>query len=185
MKKTQQKIALAAALTIYVGHAPLSHAQQLNDAQIVAIYTQVNSFDIETAMLAQTKNCDPGLTKLARHLSRDHLSVRMGVMELARNNNIGYSMPDERATAQRQHNEVMDRLSQMECGEFETAFLKHDIAFHTSAIEAVRSLLMPATSNAELKEHFKNVLPAFELHLEMAKDVASRIQPFLLKQVNE
>ena len=146
---------------------------ELSDAQILGIYTQVNSFDIETALLGMSQGCSKGVKDLAKHLSTDHLAVRKGVLELAQKQGIEYILPSARVDAQKNHNDTMAKLSGLGCPEFDQAFLKHDVAFHTAAIEAVRTLLIPSTKNAVLKKHFQSVLPAFEKHLAMTKNAAN------------
>ena len=162
--------AVAAAVIVLAGNQCFAgEPPKFGDDKIVAIYAQVNSFDIETALLAKSKNCDANVTALATHLSKDHLAVRKGVLELAEAENLGYALPSGRAAAQREHDAVMARLIALDCGAFEPAFLEHDVAFHTAAIDAVRNLLLPNAQNPKLKAHFEAVLPAFEKHLAMAK----------------
>jgi hypothetical protein len=43
------------------------------------------------------------------------------------------------------------------------------VAFHQSAIEAVRNTLLPAATCPALKAHFNTVLPAFEHHLTLTE----------------
>ena len=161
--------AAAATLTTFAAvTAPAEESHAIGDAEIVAIYTQVNSFDIETALLALSKRCDPEVTALATHLSKDHLGVRKAVLELSEEQSLGYSLPSTRRAAQMTHDTVMARLSALDCGDFEPAFLEHDVAFHTAAIEAVKTVLLPKTTNAALRAHFEAVLPAFAQHLSMA-----------------
>lgn len=160
---------LAALVAITPTHAMSEDA--LSDAQVLAIYTQVNSFDIETAFLAISKNCSPTTTELAEHLSKDHLWVRRTVLDLAVQNGISYDLPSNRLDAQIAHDANMARLSALDCSDFDSAFLEHDVAFHEAAISAVKNILLPTTKSEELKAHFQEVLPAFEQHLAMAISV--------------
>ena len=170
LRTALQTMAFCIAL---VGENGQAGPASLSDAQILGIYTQVNSFDIETALLGKSKGCSKGVKHLAMHLSTDHLAVRKAVLELAKQEGIDYVLPAARIDEQIQHNEVMAKLSALTCPEFDNAFLKHDVAFHTAAIDAVKNILIPNTQNQALKNHFLAVLPAFEKHLSMTKAAAN------------
>ncbi|KAJ54692.1 hypothetical protein ACMU_16385 [Actibacterium mucosum KCTC 23349] len=160
-----------AALTLLASPVMAAGTDDLKDSEILAIYAQVNSFDIETAFLAISKDCAASTTELARHLSTDHLWVRRTVLDLAVENGLTYTLPAARIEAQITHDATMARLSELECDRFDGAFLEHDVAFHEAAIDAVRTVLLPAADNPALKSHFQDILPAFEHHLAMAKAV--------------
>lgn len=163
-----------AAMLVAIVMSGVTAAQpvRLTDAQVVAIYVQVNSFDIETALLGQRVGSTDSVRALAAHVAADHLGVRKSILELARSEGISIELPAFRAEAQLEHDAVMARLAALKGREFDRAFLAHDIAFHKAAIEAVRTLLIPNTTNARLKQHFETVLPAFEGHLASTEAVA-------------
>ena len=163
--------AAAIAFGVVLASPAAAQAPALTDSQIVAIYAQVNSFDIETALLAERKGCTDQVRSLAHHIGADHLAVRKAILELAAAQGIGYDLPPARVEAQRGHDAVMARLSTLKCDAFDAAFLEHDVAFHTAAIEAVRTILLPNTKNPELKKHFTAIVPAFEGHLASTKAV--------------
>ncbi len=152
-----------------------SDSNQLSDAEILGIYTQVNSFDIETALLGMSKGCSHEIKNLAKHIATDHMGVRKAVLELADANGIQYILPPSRVNAQMDHNMVLDKLVKLKCPKFNIAFLEHDIQFHIAAIDAVRNILLPNTKNKSLRKHFKSVLPAFERHLKMTKSARDRL----------
>ena len=57
-------------------------------------------------------------------------------------------------------------------GEFDRAYRAHELAFHRSAVDAIRGTLLPAATNAELKALFTKVLGGFEHHLAETRRVA-------------
>jgi predicted outer membrane protein len=63
----------------------------------------------------------------------------------------------------------MTRLLSLTGAAFDRAYAKHEVAFHRSAIDAVRKVLLPATTCQALKTHLNAVLPAFEHHLDQAE----------------
>lgn len=66
-------------------------------------------------------------------------------------------------------------LSALEGSAFDIAYLRHELAFHTSAIEAVRKALKPSATCPELRAHFEQVLPAFEHHLAETQALAREL----------
>ncbi|MBI3453641.1 MAG: DUF4142 domain-containing protein, partial [Rhodospirillales bacterium] len=59
--------------------------------------------------------------------------------------------------------------------EFDKAYILHEIAYHQSAIDAVKGTLLPAIKNEEIKAMMLGMLPAFEQHLAMTKAVAKKL----------
>lgn len=163
-------IALAATLS-----APTSHANDLNDAAIIAIYNQVNTMDIETALLGQVKGYSADVRQLATMVSRDHSGVRKMAHELAEEIGVTPTLPAARADAAKQHYEVIARLRDQSQTGFDKAYLKHEIEFHRAAISAVKTILLPSAQHPALKNHFNQVLPHFEHHLSETIRVAKKL----------
>lgn len=164
--------ALAAALTLGLVVAQSANAEPaptLTDGQIVAIYEQVNGFDIGTALLAQSRGHLAQTRALAEHVAADHIGVRVAVLEIARSHNLGFSLPEARVEAARSHATAMARLSGLSGAAFDCAYAAHEVQFHRDAIGAVRGLLLPAAQSPELRRHFEDVLPAFEYHLSQTE----------------
>jgi putative membrane protein len=59
--------------------------------------------------------------------------------------------------------------------DFDRAYLKHEVAFHRAAIDAVKHALLPATSCPALKAHFEGVLPAMEHHLSETETLSRKL----------
>ena len=74
-----------------------------------------------------------------------------------------------------EHGKTMASLMTSKGDEFDRAYLKHEVAFHRAAIDAVRGLLLPSATCPELQEHFKNILPAFEHHLMLTQEISGKI----------
>lgn len=69
----------------------------------------------------------------------------------------------------------MTKLRALSGADFDHAFLVHEVAFHTSVINALNSTLIPAIQNAELKALVVKVLPAFEAHRKAAEDIDKQL----------
>jgi putative membrane protein len=80
-------------------------------------------------------------------------------------------LPGERDLAAVEHGKAMTQLLSLSGEAFDKAYAQNEVAFHRSAIEAVRKTLLPAATCPALKAHFNDVLPALEHHLAQAEAV--------------
>jgi putative membrane protein len=173
-KTTARKVTpmLAAGCFVLLGTAGSVIAGTLDDAQILGIYIQVNGFDAETALLGRALSHSSAVRNFATHVSTDHLGVRQTAYKLAAKCKVSPVTPSERDAAAIEHGQEMMKLSGLKGAEFDKAFLRHEVAFHTAAIEAVRQLLEPSATCSDLRAHFKEALPAFEHHLSETQALA-------------
>lgn len=165
-------LALAVAGALF---AVPAKAQALTDREVVAVYAQVNSFDIEAALLGASRGKAPSVRALAAMVAGDHLSVRRAVNALARDAGITLSLPADRAAAAVEHDTRMSKLITLSGGDFDRAYVAHELAFHRAALQAVRSVLLPQAQNAQLQAHFREVLPHFEHHIAETERVAREL----------
>lgn len=168
--------ALAAALA-GAGVAGVACAGGLTDGQIIAIYTQVNGFDVETALLGRAQARADAVRQLAAHVAADHLGVRQAAYALAAQCRVTPTLPAERNAAADDHGKAMVRLLAVEGAAFDAAFLRHEVGFHRAAIAAVRERLLPAARCPELKAHLSQALPAFEHHLARTTELERALPP--------
>ncbi|KAF2992181.1 DUF4142 domain-containing protein [Methylocystis sp. MJC1] len=163
---------IAAAASLWLTASVPAQAASLDDAQILGIYIQVNSFDIESALLARAQGASAALRKLAAHVAADHIGVRKAAYDLARKCGVTPATPAKRVSAASDHAAAMQRLAALQGAEFDNAYLRHEEAFHAGAIDAAKKLLEPAASCAELRAHLQEILPAFEGHLSQTRAMA-------------
>jgi putative membrane protein len=163
----QTCIALIAAGSTYAG--------SLSDSQILGIYIQVNGFDVETALLGQAKAASDSVRKLANRVASDHVAVRQQAYALAGECKVPVVLPSERDAAAVEHGKAMTHLLSLDGGTFDKAYAQNEAAFHRSAIDAVRTTLLPAATCPALKAHLSQALPAFEHHLAQTEMVERKL----------
>ncbi|HCQ8620619.1 TPA: DUF4142 domain-containing protein [Klebsiella pneumoniae] len=150
--------------------APIAMAEQskekpqISQTEIFAIYDQVNGFDIETAALGAVKGQDTQVRELAVMVLRDHSAVRQWARDIAAAEGAEYKV-DAKSEGAVGHNEAMAKLKSLSGTEFDQAYLAHERVFHTNAIAAIRTALLPASTSETFKAHLEAVLPGFEHHL--------------------
>jgi putative membrane protein len=168
------KSSLAALSLIALAGSGQARAGQLDDGQILGIYIQVNSFDIETALLGSAQGGSDEVRSLARHVVSDHSGVRQAVYGLAEKCHVTPTLPPERNAAGLDHAKALARLQGLKGADFDRAYVQHEVAFHRAAIAAVKTALLPSAQCADLKAHFSQVLPAFEHHLQQTEALAAK-----------
>lgn len=146
----------------------------LNDPTIVAIFDAANTWDIETGSLAAKKASTKEVRDFGAMLARDHNMVRQQGRDLAKKLGVTPTPPAGDKSAKDQA-AVIHRLEGLQGGEFDRAFLQHEIQFHRDVINAINSTLLPAIKNPELKAFVVKIAPAFQAHLQMAENLGKQL----------
>ena len=149
-------------------------APALDDATIVAIFYNANTFDIETGKLAAERGHSNEVCQFGAMLARDHDMVRQQGRDLAQKLGVTPTPPPGDQSARDQAT-VNRRLSSLRGGEFDRAFLQREVQFHKDVIAAIEATLLPAIKNEELRALVVKVVPAFQAHLAMAENFLKRV----------
>ena len=147
---------------------------ELDDATIVAIFDAANTVDIETGRLAAERGHSQEVRDFGAMLVRDHQAVRQMGRDLAAKLGVTPTPPADDASAAA-HAEAMAELRSKRGADFDHAFLRHEVAFHKSVIDAVTTTLLPAIQNAELKALVEKVAPAFQAHMLAADNLDKQL----------
>jgi putative membrane protein len=164
------------ALGVAAASAPSSRTTPapLDDPTIVAIFDAANTYDIETGQLALSKTHEAAVRDLARQFVNDHKAVRQQGRDLAKKLSVTPTPPAQFDLAD-QHKKAMAELKQKSGKEFDRAYAAHEVAFHQAVIDAVTKTLLPAIQNDELKALVEKIAPAFQAHLEAAKQLQKKL----------
>jgi putative membrane protein len=142
----------------------------LDDPTIVAIFDAANTWDIQTGNLAAKKGHDKAVREFGQMIAHDHTVVRQQGRDLASKLHVTPTPPKDFALAA-QHDSAMKKLNSLKGEAFDKAFLEHEVAFHKAVIDAVKTSLLPATQNTELKDLEVKVAPAFQAHMMRAQQL--------------
>ena len=147
----------------------------LDDAAIVAIYQQVNGFDIAMGELATIKGHNESVKLLGAKVRDEHSDVLKATTQLAKKLGIRPVLPVERGAAETEHQQKLSELNNQSAEDFDRAYLLHEIKFHSDAIRAVETTLLPNTNNTELRKLLVDILPAFRGHLVHTENLAKQL----------
>lgn len=149
-------------------------APALDDAAIVAIFDLANTADIETGKLGAERAQSKEVRDYGTMLSQVHTEVRQKGRDLAKKLGVTPKLPSDN-TMLKDHQAAMARLNALRGADFDKAFLQHEEAFHAAVIQAVKTTLLPAIQNQELKDFVTSLAPAFEAHRVMAEHLEKKI----------
>jgi putative membrane protein len=174
MEECMRFLFLAAVGAVLAATPGLSQAPALDDPTIVAIFDAANTFDVETSQLALKTSRNKAIRDLAQQFANDHSSVRQQGRNLAKKLSVTPTPPKPFALAEA-HAKAMEELGAKSGADFDQAYVTHEVNFHQAVLDAVKSTLLPAIKNAELKAFVEKVGPAFGGHLEAAKQLQKRL----------
>jgi putative membrane protein len=164
--------ALALGALTYLAPHPQSAA--LDDPTIVAIFDAANTYDVETSGLALHQSHSKAVRDLAQQFVNDHKAVREQGRDLAKRLGVTPTPPKDFDLAL-DHAKAMKELRSKSGADFDKAYVAHEVAYHQAVLDALSGTLIPAIKNPELKAFVEKVGPAFQGHLEAAKQLQKRL----------
>jgi putative membrane protein len=167
-------IVASASLATLATRANARPASSLDDATIVAIFDGANTADIETGTLGAERAQSKEVRDYGTMLSQVHVAVRQKGRDLAKKLGVTPTPPKDDPGA-KDHAAVMAQLRALKGSEFDRAFLRHEQAFHAAVLSAVKTTLLPAIQNQELKDFVTSLAPAFEAHRLAAENLQKKL----------
>lgn len=164
-------IPLAALTLVAGGLGAQSGPPDLSDPEVAHVAVTANSIDVELARVAEARAVNREVKEFAATMIRDHSAVNAQAAALAkklgvtpRDNAVSESLLSgaaaARATIEKQHGAAFDR-----------AYVDREVGYHQAVLDALDTVLIPTTSNAELKDLLVAVRPAIAAHLAHAKQI--------------
>jgi len=149
-------------------------AGTLDDATILAVFDQANEVDILTGRLGAKYGHSEEVRALGRMVANDHVAVQQMGRDLAKKLKIVPTSPDNDTSVSDYAKAVAD-LQSKRGADFDRAYLQHEVAFHQAVVDAVKTTLLPAVKNAELRNLLNSVLPGLESHLTATRTLARKL----------
>lgn len=150
-------------------------ASSVPDGDIAAIVVAANQVDIDAGQLALTKSTNAEVKKLAERMVTDHTAVNKSAVELVTRNHIDPTQSDTSRSLSAGGAETRQKLAALEGAAFDKAYVDNEVAYHQAVIDVLKTKLIPSAQNKELKDALVGVAPAFDAHLEHAKQVQAQL----------
>lgn len=174
MNRKFEAVLSAVAITLAAAQVSFAQTPKITDGQVLALFDEANTADIWTGRLAFSKGQSADVRNLGAMVMADHEAVQQMARDLAKKQRISVAPPANDDSAKGLAAGVA--LLQSKSGaEFDRAYLAHELQFHRDAIAAVKSTLLPAAANEELKALLTTVLAGFEHHLAETRRVADAL----------
>lgn len=147
------------------------------DPQIASIAVTANQNDIEYAKIAVKKATSKDVKQFAQTMINDHQAVIDAAVALA--NKLGVT-PEDNPTTQAlldRKAKDLEMLNNTKKGaDFDKAYINNEVDYHKFAIDAVKNVLIPNATNAELKSLLQSAVPNFETHLQHAEMLQGKMK---------
>lgn len=155
--------------------APAPPSPTLDDAQIAAIVVAANQVDIDAGQLALKKSKNPEVKKFAERMVTDHTAVNKAAVELVTKLNVTPQESDASKSLVAGGVDTRAKLESLEGDAFDRAYVDNEVAYHEAVIGVLATQLIPSASNKELKAALVGAQPAFDAHLQHAKQIQSAL----------
>jgi len=159
-------------LTLALAAPALALAQaKPSDPQIAHIAVTANQIDINAGKLAKSKSKNKEVQAFAQQMITDHTAVNKQAGALAKKLGVKPEDNDTSKALQQGAQENMASLKKLKDGQFDKAYVDHEVAYHQQVLDAIDKVLIPSAQNAQLKGLIEQVRPAIQAHLDHAKHV--------------
>jgi len=159
-------------LTLALAAPALALAQaKPSDPQIAHIVVTANQIDINAGKLAKSKSKNKEVQAFAQQMITDHTAVNKQAGALAKKLGVKPEDNDTSKALQQGAQENMASLKKLKDGQFDKAYVDHEVAYHQQVLDAIDKVLIPSAQNAQLKGLIEQVRPAIQAHLDHAKHV--------------
>lgn len=147
----------------------------LSDAQIAAIVVAANQVDIDAGQLAMKKSKNPEVKKFAERMVTDHTAVNKSAVDLVTKLKVTPEETDASKGLTSGGADARAKLEKLEGDAFDKAYVDNEVAYHEAVIGVLNSQLIPSATNQELEDALVGVKPAFDAHLQHAKQIQSAL----------
>ena len=168
-------LSLFLTLAVSTGLRAQSAAPDLSDPEVAHVAVTANSIDIDLAKLAQSRTGNRAVKQFATTMITDHSAVNAQASALA--TKLGVTPKDNEVSQSllKGASEARAAIEPLKGKAFDKAYIDREVAYHQAVLDALDQLLIPTTSNAELKQLLVDVRPAIAAHLAHAKQLQSTV----------
>ena len=171
-----KRIPLTLALLGCLGAASaFAQTPAVNDAQIAQIVVTANSIDIDNGKIALKQSKSPGVDEFANLMIKDHTAVNDKAVALVTRLGVKPEPSGTSTSLKSDADKEQAKLRGLKGAEFDRAYLENEVAYHTQVLGAISDVLIPNAKNAELKQMLIDVKPAFQAHLDHAKQTLAAL----------
>lgn len=176
MKTRRNIIAGIVLCSVAFVNTAFSQTPNLSDPEIASVAVVANKVDIDYAEIAKKRSKNADILVVADMMMKDHQMVIDKAVALVtklkvtpKDNPMSQQLSSDAEKTKKMLNSKSDK-------EFDKAYIDNEVGYHKAVISAVETILIPQSSNAELKALLLQVMPILKMHLEHAEMVQKKIK---------
>jgi putative membrane protein len=150
--------------------------KDVTDPQIAGIVVTANQIDVDAGKLAKSRARSDDVKQFAQQMITDHTAVNKQAAALARKLNVTPQESETSKSLQAAAQDTMRKLKGLKGGQFDKAYVDHEVAYHQQVLDAIDKVLIPQARNTELKDLITKVRPAIQAHLDHARHLQSTLK---------
>jgi putative membrane protein len=170
------RLSAAIAAVSLLGGAALAQGAKPTDPQIAHIAYTAGVIDIAAAKQALAKTNNKEIKAFAEDMVRDHEAVNKQALDLVKKLKVTPEDNDTSRSLSKNAAAKLAELDRLKGAEFDKAYAANEVAYHKAVDGALETLLIPSTSNAELKNLLQTGLKIFQGHEQHAEHVAAALK---------
>jgi putative membrane protein len=132
-----------------------------------------NTTEIQLGQLVARKAASSQVKQIARKLATDHTKNQQELRALAQKLNL--SLTPAQGGNVTDSTSIPADLQGKSGGEFDKAFIQHEIQDHQSNIDKIRNQMLPAAQDQQVKAYLQKTVTAMEEHLAALRRVDQQI----------
>lgn len=151
-------------------------ADKPTDPQIAHIAYTAGVLDVKVAEQALKISKNKDVLEFATNMVTDHTAVNEQALALVKKLGVTPEDNDVSKGLVKQADAKFAELSKLSGAEFDKAYVTNEVAYHHAVNGALADLLIPSSSNAELKSLLETGLKIFQGHEMHAQHVAEALK---------
>ncbi len=173
-------LALGSALMGWMASLPMTAAGQADggaptDPQIAAIVVAANQADIDAAKAVKSRTKTKDVRDFADTMIRDHEAANKEAKALVKKLHVKPEPNPTSKSLQDGAKKNIAALKKLKGAKLDRAYIDHEVAYHEQVLDAIKATLTPNAQNPELKALLEKDTPAFQAHLDLAKELQGKL----------
>jgi putative membrane protein len=170
------RLSTAVAVVSLLATPVFAQGAKPTDPQIAHIAYTAGSIDVTAGKQAISKSKNKEVVAFANDMVRDHEAVNKQALDLVKKLKVTPEDNDTSRSLAKQAVEKLAELAKLSGAAYDKAYIANEVAYHKAVIGALDTLLIPSSSNAELKSLLQTGTKIFQGHLQHAEHVAAELK---------
>ena len=143
------------------------------DEKFIKMAATAGETEVALGKVAATHAQSDEVKKFGQTMIDDHSKANLELKDLAKNKNVDLAEAEEKATKDESKDEK--KLEKKSGADFDKAYINRAVKDHEEVVKAFETASSDA-KDADVKAWASKTLPTLQHHLEMAKDIKSRVK---------